>query len=114
MLPEPDALLASLRTMYATALEIPEELVTPNVDLEAELGLDSLQHRLVLWRAAELWDVELGNAESPATLTLSTVADLLRSHDTGQAAQRRNPVREELHVDSGPAERRPDPTHERL
>ncbi|PSK67662.1 hypothetical protein B0E53_00309 [Micromonospora sp. MH33] len=78
MLPENDALLQSLQKMYATVLELPDEVVTPDVDLEAELGLDSLQHRLVLARAAELWAVDTGASESPATLTLRSVADLLQ------------------------------------
>jgi acyl carrier protein len=78
MVPEYDILLAGLRKMYASTLEIPEEIVTPDIDLEAELGLDSLQHTLVLSRAEQQWGVELGGAESPATLTLRSVADLIQ------------------------------------
>ncbi|GAA2221355.1 acyl carrier protein [Micromonospora olivasterospora] len=82
MLPENDTLLQGLQKMYATVLELPEEVVTPDVDLEAELGLDSLQHRIVLARAGELWAVDTGDSESPATLTLRSVADLLRRSDS--------------------------------
>ncbi|GGM17538.1 MULTISPECIES: acyl carrier protein [Micromonospora] len=78
MLPENDAVLQNLQKMYATVLELPEDVVTPDVDLEAELGLDSLQHRIVLARAGEMWAVDTAGAESPATLTVRSVADLLQ------------------------------------
>ncbi|WP_213453506.1 acyl carrier protein [Rhizomonospora bruguierae] len=86
MLPDNDALLERLQKMYATVLELPEEVVTPDVDLEAELGLDSLQHRLVLANAGELWAVDTGASESPATLTLRSVADLLQRLDSAAKA----------------------------
>jgi hypothetical protein len=78
MTPEYETLLDELRAMYATALELPLEVVTADADLEAEFGLDSLQHKLVLHRAAERWELpKLGECASPATLTPRTVADLL-------------------------------------
>ncbi|MCG8927696.1 acyltransferase domain-containing protein [Lentzea sp. CC55] len=80
-----DDMIGYLRENYAAALEIPEEMVTPDVDLEAEFGLDSLQHRLVLVKAAERWSVDLGRAESPATITVRSVAGMVR--DAGAAGQ---------------------------
>ncbi|GGU81534.1 acyl carrier protein [Lentzea flava] len=78
-----DVLTAYLRETYAAALEIPEEMVTPDVDLEAEFGLDSLQHRLVLAKAEQRWAVEIGHVESPATITVRSMAQLLK--DAGAA-----------------------------
>ncbi|KOV90076.1 DUF1493 family protein [Nocardia sp. NRRL S-836] len=80
-----DAVTTYLRESYAAALEIPEEMVTPDVDLEAEFGLDSLQHHLVLTKAQQRWAVELGHVESPATITVRTVAQLLK--DAGAARE---------------------------
>jgi hypothetical protein len=82
----PETAQDELRAMYATALEIPEEMVAPDLDLEAEFGLDSLQHRLVVARAAEQWHVNLEDVESPATLTVRTVTDWLRQLSTSREA----------------------------
>ncbi|MEV5646235.1 DUF1493 family protein [Streptomyces flaveolus] len=73
-----DLLITYLRETYASALEIPEEMVTPDADLEAEFGLDSLQHQLVLAKAKERWSVPSEHFESPATITVRSVAELLR------------------------------------
>ncbi len=80
-----DTMISYLRATYASALEIPEEMVTPDIDLEAEFGLDSLQHRLVLAKAAERWAVDVGQVESPATLTIRSVARMIR--DAGAVEQ---------------------------
>ncbi|WP_434444097.1 phosphopantetheine-binding protein [Lentzea sp. E54] len=80
-----DNMINYLRETYATALEIPEEMVSPDIDLEAEFGLDSLQHRLVLTKAGERWAVDLGRVESPATITVRSVAQLLK--DAGATEQ---------------------------
>ncbi|MEU7476522.1 acyltransferase domain-containing protein [Lentzea sp. NPDC042327] len=80
-----DVVTTYLRESYAAALEIPEDMVTPDVDLEAEFGLDSLQHHLVLVKAQQRWSVELGQVESPATITVRTVAQLLK--DAGAARE---------------------------
>jgi acyl transferase domain-containing protein len=81
VVPEHDTLMAELRTLYASALEVPAELVTPDVDLEAEFGLDSLQHRLVVAAATERWRIRLGEDPLPATLTLRVVADMISDAD---------------------------------
>ncbi|QIZ33776.1 phosphopantetheine-binding protein [Saccharopolyspora sp. ASAGF58] len=83
MIPEYDTLVEELRSMYATVLELPLEVVTPEVDLEAEFGMDSLQHRLVLHRAAERWELTaLPECSAPAALTPRSVADMLRHADS--------------------------------
>ncbi len=41
--PERSQLLSELARMFAEALEYPEEVLTENVDLEAELGIDSVK-----------------------------------------------------------------------
>jgi malonyl CoA-acyl carrier protein transacylase len=43
----------SLTTLYATALEYPEEVFTEDVELEAELGVDSVKQAELLARVAE-------------------------------------------------------------
>jgi acyl carrier protein len=42
-----------LRTLYAEALEYPEEVFTDDVELEADLGIDSVKQTELLARAAE-------------------------------------------------------------
>ncbi|MFC4913813.1 acyl carrier protein [Actinomadura gamaensis] len=82
MIPARDELIAQLRTMYAQALEFPVEVVTADVDLEAELGLDSLQNTMVLALATDRWRLpsSLGAQEPPTPLTVEAVADrILRS-----------------------------------
>ncbi|MDT9683123.1 phosphopantetheine-binding protein [Streptomyces sp. TRM76323] len=76
-----DELIGELKTMYAQVLEYPPEVVTDDIDLEAELGVDSLQHQLVLARAAERWRLTLPpETDAPSPLTPASVADhLLRS-----------------------------------
>ncbi|GAB3686393.1 hypothetical protein GCM10028814_26800 [Angustibacter aerolatus] len=76
--PDATALLATLRGMYAEAVGYPVEVFEPDVELEADLGIDSLRQTALLQRAHR----ELG-LEAPAGLritdyvTLEHVADLL-------------------------------------
>jgi acyl transferase domain-containing protein len=51
--PSRDQLLAELSDMYATALEYPVEVFTEDVELEADLGVDSVKQTELLSRAAE-------------------------------------------------------------
>ncbi|MFJ2738049.1 acyltransferase domain-containing protein [Streptomyces sp. NPDC087440] len=88
-LPAHGQLLADLRTLYAEALEYPEELLDAEADLEGDLGVDSIRQTEVLAQAMEQYG--LGNL--PDTLritqytTLSEVAALLESQaGTGAAA----------------------------
>jgi acyl carrier protein len=47
------AVLAHLREMYAEALEYPVEAVTEDVELEAELGVDSVKQTELMARVLE-------------------------------------------------------------
>jgi acyl transferase domain-containing protein len=46
--PDRDIVLGRLRSLYAAALEYPEEVLTENALLEAELGIDSLKQTALL------------------------------------------------------------------
>ncbi|MEG3630825.1 acyltransferase domain-containing protein [Streptomyces poriticola] len=82
-LPEWDELLAELRRMYAEETEAPEDLIEFDMDLESELGVDSLTQLSLFARAARRY----GRAEPPKSLritdysTLADLADLLRRMD---------------------------------
>ncbi|MEE1928886.1 acyl carrier protein [Streptomyces sp. TRM 70351] len=78
MVPDRDELIGYLKAMYAEVLEYPSEMVTADIDLEAELGADSLQHQLVLARAAEHWGLRLPpESRTPTPLTPRSVAGFL-------------------------------------
>jgi acyl carrier protein len=48
-----DEIFKSLTALYATALEYPEEVFTEDVELEAELGVDSVKQAELLARVAQ-------------------------------------------------------------
>jgi acyl carrier protein len=50
--PNRDAVLARLRRLYAAALEYPEEVLTEDALLEAQLGVDSLKQTALLGKVA--------------------------------------------------------------
>jgi acyl transferase domain-containing protein/acyl carrier protein len=52
-----DELFAELVTLYATALEYPEEVFTEDVALEAELGVDSVKQAELIARVAERYEM---------------------------------------------------------
>jgi acyl transferase domain-containing protein len=52
-----EELFAELVTLYATALEYPEEVFTEEVALEAELGVDSVKQAELIARVAERYDM---------------------------------------------------------
>jgi malonyl CoA-acyl carrier protein transacylase len=53
--PPRDTLFRDLASMYAAALEYPEEVFTEQVALEAELGIDSVKQTELLARVAEVY-----------------------------------------------------------
>jgi acyl transferase domain-containing protein len=76
-----DDLFAELVTLYATALEYPEEVFTEDVALEAELGVDSVKQAELIGRVAEHYnmpprpeDFRLGDYD-----TLGKVTDFVYS-----------------------------------
>lgn len=52
-----DELFAELVTLYATALEYPEEVFTEDVALEAELGVDSVKQAELIGRVADRYSM---------------------------------------------------------
>ena len=83
-----DELLAELVTLYATALEYPEEVFTEEVTLEAELGVDSVKQAELMARVAERYDMpprpedfRLGDYD-----TLGKVTDFVYSQLGGPVA----------------------------
>jgi [acyl-carrier-protein] S-malonyltransferase len=86
--PPPDAavsrldrasLLADLVTMYATALEYPPEVFEEGVDLEADLGVDSVKQTELLARVSAQYQLPAPDANFRVGdyPTLATVADLV-------------------------------------
>jgi acyl transferase domain-containing protein/acyl carrier protein len=76
-----EELFAELVTLYATALEYPEEVFTEDVALEAELGVDSVKQAELIARVAERYnlpprpeDFRLGDYD-----TLGKVTDFVYS-----------------------------------
>ncbi|MGW7459657.1 acyltransferase domain-containing protein [Streptomyces sp. NPDC054797] len=65
-------IVARLRTLYAEALEYPEEVLEEDADLEASLGIESLQQLALLRRTEELYGVE-GLRHHPQLLQLATL-----------------------------------------
>ena len=83
-----DELLAELVTLYATALEYPEEVFTEEVTLEAELGVDSVKQAELMARVAERYNMpprpeefRLGDYD-----TLGKVTDFVYSQLGGPVA----------------------------
>jgi acyl transferase domain-containing protein len=81
-------LFAELVTLYATALEYPEEVFTEDVALEAELGVDSVKQAELIARIAERYnmpprpeDFRLGDYD-----TLGKVTDFVYSQVGAVAA----------------------------
>jgi acyl transferase domain-containing protein len=83
-----DELFAELVSLYATALEYPEEVFTEDVALEAELGVDSVKQAELIARVAERYDMpprpedfRLGDYD-----TLGKVTDFVHSQVGGAVA----------------------------
>jgi acyl transferase domain-containing protein len=77
-LPQAEQLEAELRALYAEALEYPEDLVTADAELEAELGIDSLQQEALLRRALNRYGLTETNPRASEYPTLRAIAQLLR------------------------------------
>jgi acyl transferase domain-containing protein len=75
--PSRDQLLAELSDMYATALEYPVEVFTEDVELEADLGVDSVKQTELLSRAAERYHLP----ERPENFRLSDWSTMGRVTD---------------------------------
>lgn len=73
------AVLAQLVTLYAEALEYPEEVLAEDVELEADLGVDSVKQTELLGRAATRFNLPAVPADLAVTSlpTLGAIADLV-------------------------------------
>ncbi|MFI6995956.1 acyltransferase domain-containing protein [Nocardia sp. NPDC050175] len=86
-LPAPDELFAQIREIYADALGYPVDLLEADVDLEADLGIDSIK-QIEAFRLARQ---RFGLPEPPAAVrvtsfsTLTELAELLRRLADGSA-----------------------------
>ncbi|MFD6156112.1 acyltransferase domain-containing protein [Nocardia sp. NPDC060256] len=86
-LPAPDELFAQIREIYAEALGYPVDLLEADVDLEADLGIDSIK-QIEAFRLARQ---RFGLPEPPAAVrvtsfsTLTELAELLRRLADGSA-----------------------------
>jgi acyl transferase domain-containing protein len=87
--PGRDEVFATVRGLYAQALEYPQEVFTPGVLLEAELGVDSVKQVELLSRASEHFglpprgaDFRLADYE-----TLDKIADLIHQERSGHRLQ---------------------------
>ncbi|MEV6669843.1 acyltransferase domain-containing protein [Streptomyces sp. NPDC051162] len=83
--PDRDEVFAALRTLYAEALEYPEEVFEGGVQLEAELGVDSVKQVELLSRVSERYG--LPPRESGFRLsnynTMDTIADFVLAELSG-------------------------------
>ena len=82
------AVLEDLRVLYAEAVEYPVEVFTEDVDLEADLGVDSVKQTELLSRAARRYGMPeraegIRVADFP---TLGHIADLVVEHGSADPA----------------------------
>ncbi|WP_432119585.1 acyltransferase domain-containing protein [Streptomyces sp. bgisy032] len=84
-----EEVFATVRGLYARALEYPEEVFTPGVLLEAELGVDSVKQVELLSRASEYFGLEPRGADFRLAdyETLDKVADLIHQELNGRRLQ---------------------------
>ncbi|QSQ13833.1 SDR family oxidoreductase [Myxococcus landrumensis] len=75
----PSDLEAQVRAVFARVTRYPEELLTPEADLEDELGIDSVKLAEVLAVLAKELRLELGPRPSRRLRTLSAVSEEIRS-----------------------------------
>ena len=76
---ERSALLADLRSMYATTLDYPESVFTETADLEADLGIDSVKQTELLGRVTERFTGDSISRDIPMAelATLGAIVDFL-------------------------------------
>ncbi|MFG1661347.1 acyltransferase domain-containing protein [Micromonospora chersina] len=74
-----DEVLKDLRTLYSSTLGYPIEVVSPDVDLEADLGIDSLKHTEMLTKVIDTFKLEptLVNGRLSEQATLAGIAEVV-------------------------------------
>ncbi|MFD5538611.1 acyltransferase domain-containing protein [Streptomyces sp. NPDC127079] len=87
--PSREEVVATVRGLYAQALEYPEEVFTPGVLLEAELGVDSVKQVELLSRASAHFGLPPRDADFRLAdyETLDRIADLIHHELSGHRLQ---------------------------
>ncbi|NMO17501.1 SDR family oxidoreductase [Pyxidicoccus fallax] len=70
---------ARVRAVFARVTRYPEDLLTPNADLEDELGIDSVKQAEVLAMLSKEFGLTRGPAPSQRLRTLAAVCDAVRT-----------------------------------
>ncbi|MCO8308816.1 acyltransferase domain-containing protein [Streptomyces sp. RKCA744] len=85
VVPSRDELFAAVRSLYAEALEYPEEVFTPEALLEAELGVDSVKQVELMSRVTRLYGLSQPSSEFRLTEyeTLGRIVDLVEGELAG-------------------------------
>jgi acyl transferase domain-containing protein len=80
-------LLAELRTLYAAELEYPENILTADAALEADLGVDSLRQTTLLGEVLQNYGLaQFADSVRPTEYpTLAAIAELVSSLKSGSA-----------------------------
>ncbi|MET7985053.1 acyltransferase domain-containing protein [Streptomyces sp. NPDC005281] len=78
--PDREELFATVRALYAQALEYPEEVFTEEVLLEAELGIDSVKQVELLTRVTGRYGLPPSDVRLSDHDTVGKVVDLLHAH----------------------------------
>ncbi|MBZ4416827.1 SDR family oxidoreductase [Myxococcus sp. RHSTA-1-4] len=84
--PAPADLEARVRAVFARVTRYPEELLTPEADLEDELGIDSVKQAEVLAVLVKELGLSRGPAPSQRLRTLAAVCEAARAHLPAPAA----------------------------
>lgn len=81
-----EGILARLQTLYAESVGYPAEVLEPHLDLEADLGLDSITQTELLARALEMHGshVPRESVSVARYATLGSIADLINGSARGQ------------------------------
>ncbi|MFJ1767901.1 acyltransferase domain-containing protein [Amycolatopsis sp. NPDC088138] len=81
--------LAEIRRMYAEAMEYPESVVTPDAELEADLGIDSLKQNEILAAVLTRYGLADRAPEVQATQypTLNAIMELLQNLEPATAGK---------------------------
>ncbi|SDO73351.1 acyltransferase domain-containing protein [Lentzea jiangxiensis] len=77
-------LVDELRTLYASAVGYPEEVFEADIELEADLGIDSIRQTELLQRARQKYDLPEADIRITDYTTLESIAELLTKLGAGR------------------------------
>ncbi|MEU7475024.1 acyltransferase domain-containing protein [Lentzea sp. NPDC042327] len=77
-------LVDELRTLYASAVGYPEEVFEADIELEADLGIDSIRQTELLQRARQKYDLPEADIRITDYTTLESIAELLTQLGAGR------------------------------